>query len=196
MAKDSIPVDEKLERQEFDLFAAIAAIDRKDYDYYDKLSEEQKNKIPWKILVQWISSVQGSSALQQYHVMASNSIVNKHLFHDSMRKNPKLLWLLFCATGLGNGKQYHKWIPQLREKVADFREKATVKEVKDFYKKIYPKVDNTTLDELSELYTLQQHKKVYLSNKFPEMKLDDLEVLAEYVSQQDIEQYERELGNY
>jgi hypothetical protein len=195
MSKTQKPLDEQLERQEFDLFAAIAAIDRKDYDYYDNLSEEQKSKIPWKILAQWISAVQGNSALQQYYVMSANSFANKYLFHDMMRKNPKLQWLAFCTAGLGQGKQFHKWIPQLREKIADFREKATNKEVKEFYKKIYPKIDNATLDELSSLYTLQQNKKVYLSNKFPSMKIEDIEILAEYVTQQDIDQYEREFGN-
>jgi hypothetical protein len=37
--KVTIPADEKLENQDFPLFDALLALDKKDYDYYDRLSE-------------------------------------------------------------------------------------------------------------------------------------------------------------
>ena len=43
--------DEKLEKQDFNLFEAIAAIDKKDYDYYDRLTPEQQKKfVPFMML--------------------------------------------------------------------------------------------------------------------------------------------------
>ena len=195
MAKATTPKEEKLERQDIDLFEVLAAIDRKDYGYYDSLSDEQKKKLVPKILTQWFSSVQGSSAIQQYHVISTNSYANKHMFSDFMIKNPKLHWMLLCVAGLGNGKQFHKWVPQMKEKVADLREKASLTDVKEFYKKIYPKIDNDTLNELSKLYTDQQNKKVYFANKFPSMKLEDIEILSEFTTQKEIDQYEQEYGN-
>lgn len=194
MAKAKIPTEEKFDKQDIDLFEVLSAIDRKDYGYYDTLSEEQKKKIVPKVLAMWFSSVQGSDALQQYHIISTNSYINKHMFSDFMTKNPKLQWMTLCVAGLGK-KQFHKWIPQLRERVADLREKATVSEVKEFYKKIYKNIDNDTLNQLSELYTNQQNKKYYFANKFPEMKLQDIEILSEFVTLDEIEQYEQDSGN-
>ena len=38
------PIDEKFEKQDFNLFDALLALDKKDYGYIDKLNaEQQKN---------------------------------------------------------------------------------------------------------------------------------------------------------
>ncbi len=42
MAKATTPVDEKFEKQDFDLFEALNAIDNKDYEYFDRLTPEQQ----------------------------------------------------------------------------------------------------------------------------------------------------------
>jgi hypothetical protein len=36
--------DEKFEKQDLDLFEVLAALDKKDYDFYDRLSIEQQKK--------------------------------------------------------------------------------------------------------------------------------------------------------
>jgi len=36
MAKAKVSADEKFEKQDFDLFEALSAIDNKDYGYYDR----------------------------------------------------------------------------------------------------------------------------------------------------------------
>lgn len=38
MAKEKLSADEKFTKQDFDLFEALTAIDKKDYAYYDRLS--------------------------------------------------------------------------------------------------------------------------------------------------------------
>ena len=37
--KKNTPVDEKFEAQDFNLFDALTAMDKKDYGYYDRLTE-------------------------------------------------------------------------------------------------------------------------------------------------------------
>ena len=49
--KASVPKDEQLEKQDFPLFDAIAALDRKDYTFYDKLPPEQQKKFTSFMLV-------------------------------------------------------------------------------------------------------------------------------------------------
>jgi hypothetical protein len=36
---------------------------------------------------------------------------------------------------------------------------------------------------------------MYLANRFPELKFDEIELLSELITDKDIEDYERELGN-
>jgi len=194
MAKAKITDKEKLDKQDIDLFQVLAAIDCKDYNYYDTLSEEQRKKLYPKVLAMWFSNVQGNDALQQYHIISANTYMNKYMFSDFMTKNPKLQWMTLCVAGLGK-KQFHKWLPHLRDRIADLREKASISEVKEFYKKIYKNIDSDTLNELAELFTNQQNKKHYFANKFPAMKLEDIEVLSGFVTLDEIQKYEQESGN-
>ena len=194
MAKESLSKEEKFENIEFDLFEALAAIDRKDYTYYDRLTEEQKKKFVPFMLIHWVSAIKGSSELQSYYLQSTDYHANKYLFNESVQKNPKLQWLMLCASSPGIGKQFHQYIPHIRDKVATLREEAKNKEIIDYYKKIY-KTDTETLTELSNVYVINQKRKVYLAKKFPHLKIDDIELLNELISDKDIEQYERDSGN-
>ena len=48
---------------------------------------------------------------------------------------------------------------------------------------------------MSELYVQNQKRKVYLANKFPHLKIDDIDLLNELITDNEIEQYERDSGN-
>jgi hypothetical protein len=49
--------------------------------------------------------------------------------------------------------------------------------------------------EVSTAYVTEQKKKFYLASVYPEMKLADIEVLSQTVTDEEIEQYERDRGN-
>jgi hypothetical protein len=194
MAKAKVSADEKFEDQDFDMFEAIAALDKKDYGYYDRLTEEQRKKFVPFMMIMWFSAIKGSSELQQFYVLSVNEFANRHLFNENVQKHPKLQWLMLCSSGIGS-KQFHQWIPQIKQNVGKLKEKASVKDIKEYYKKIYPKTDDATLSEFSKLYTEQQHKKVYLAQKFPELKVDDIEALSNFVTDDEIQEYEKQYGN-
>lgn len=194
MAKAKVSADEKFEDQDFDMFEALAALDKKDYGYYDRLTEEQRKKFVPFMMIMWFSSVKGRTDFQQYYVLSVNEFANKHLFNENVQKHPKLQWLMLCSSGIGS-KQFHQWIPQIKQNVGKLKEKASVKDIKEYYKKIYPKTDDDTLSEFSKLYTEQQHKKVYLAQKFPELKVDDIEALSNFVTDDEIKEYEKQHGN-
>jgi hypothetical protein len=196
MSKTKTPTDEKFEKIDFDLFEALVALDKKDYGYYDRLTEEQQKKFVPFMMIKYLSALKGRTDLQQFHVLSTNEFANKYFLSENIHKHPKLQWLMLCSASLGAGKQFHPWIPQIKESVSKLKDKAVAKDIKEYYKKVYPKADDDTLDEFSKYYTLQQHKKVYLAEKFPSLKLDDIAVLAEFVSDEDIKKYEQEHGNY
>ena len=84
--KPIVPIDEKLEKQDFDLFEALAALDKKDYDYYDRLSEDQRKKFVPFMLIQWMSAVKGSGDVQNYYLQSIDYHANKYLFNEFLAK--------------------------------------------------------------------------------------------------------------
>jgi hypothetical protein len=193
--KTAIPADEKFQNTDFPLFEAINAIDNKDYGYYDRLTPEQQKKfVPW-MLLHYASTVKSNTALQQFHLLSTEEFANKHMFNEHIINHPKLQWMMLCAAGLGQGKQFHPWIPQIKERVSKLKDKATVKDVKEYYSKIYPKESETIHKELAEAFVKEQTRKVYLAQKFPDLKFDEIEILNGIISDNEIEQYEKDNGN-
>lgn len=150
MAKQKTPTDEKFEKIDFDLFEALAAIDRKDYGYYDRLTPEQQKKFAPFMMIKWFSAVKASLPIQQYHLLSTNEFANKYLFNENVYKNPKLQWLMLCASGLGQGKQFHQYI---KTKETDEDEKLK------FLKIVYPDMKLQDLQTLSEIITIEEIEK-------------------------------------
>lgn len=195
MAKEKLSADEKFDKVEFDLFEAITAIDKKDYSYYDRLTPEQQRKFVPFMMLHWISAIKGSSELQGYYLRSVDYHANKYMFNESVQKNPKLQWLMLCAASPGIGKQFHQWIPHMKERVAKLKEKPKAKEIKDYFKKIYPKSSDSDLNTITDVFIDSHRKKMYIANKFPELKFDEIELLSELITDKDIEDYEKEFGN-
>jgi hypothetical protein len=190
-----IPVDEKFEKVDFDLFDALAAMDKKDYGYYDKLTEEQQKKFVPYMMTHWMSAIKANAGLSSYYLMNTDHTANKHLFNEYVQKHPKLQWLMLCAASPGLGKQFHQWIPHLSGKIAQLKETPKEKDIRDYFAKIYPKTSDANLYAISEEFVTTQKKKVYLANEFPHLKIEDIETLAAITTDKDIAQYEKDHGN-
>ena len=193
--KAAVPKDEQLENQDFPLFDALAALDRKDYGYYDRLSEVQQKKFVPFMLIKYMSYLKGSSEIAAYYLRSTDYHANKYFFNENVMKNPKLQWLMLCASSPGIGKKFHQWIPHLSNKVSTLQETPKLKDVKDYYAKIYPKADSESIEAISEAFVEEHTKKAYLAKRFPDLKLSDIDVLAQTITDDDIRAYERELGN-
>jgi hypothetical protein len=193
--KEPVSKEEKLEKQDINLFEVLAALDRKDYTYYDSLSEEQQKKIVPFMLTKWMSAIKGSEGLSRYYVMSTNEYANKYLFNEYVSKHPKLQWLMLCASSPSLGKQFHQWIPEISVKVSKLEEAANLKSVKEYYKKIYPKASDDDIGAVSEAFVEEQKRKRYLAQLFPELKVADIEVLNQITTDEQIAQYERDRGN-
>lgn len=195
MAKAKVSADEKFEKIEFDLFEALFALDKKDYDYYDRLTEEQQQKFNPFMLIKWLTYVKGKTEAQQYYILAGNDYANKYLFNEIVGKHPKLQWLMLCSMSPQLGKQFRQWIPQIGERVSKLKDSAKLSDIREYYNKVYPKADSELIDEIAKLYVDQHKKKVYLAQKFPEMNFDDIETLSGFITDDDIKNYEKEYGN-
>ena len=193
--KKNTPIDEKFVAQDFDLFDALTAMDKKDYGYYDRLTEEQQKKFVPYMMTHWMSAIKGSGDVQGYYLRSVDYHANKHLFNEYVQKHPKLQWYMLCASSPGLGKQFHQWIPHLGSKVTSLKEPAKTKDIKEYYTKIYPKVDSDDIDEIAKAFVQEHKRKCYLAETYPNLKQSDIEVLSQLVTEEDIKQYEKDRGN-
>lgn len=97
-----------------DIKRELDAVDQKNYDFYDRLTDEEKKSFAPFILMRYISNSQGDRDIQEWFLERTNEFVNKH--HWTLSKNHKsLLWKL-CA-GVGTGvKTYHQYLAVSRKK--------------------------------------------------------------------------------
>lgn len=193
--KPAVPQDEKFENTDLDIFKVLEALDNKDYGFYDRLTEEQQKKFVPYVILHWMSSIKANGMLGAYYVMSTDTNANKYMFNERVQQHPKLQWLMLCAASPGMGKQFHQWIPHLSDKIGQLKTEATKKEVKDYFAKVFAGSSSDDIDDAATQFVKDQRHKVKLSKMFPEMKIADIEVLAQQVTQQDIEDYERECGN-
>ena len=92
----------------------MAQFDRKNRDFYDSLTDDERKKFSNYLMIRWGSAVQGSAELQGYYLQSCNHYLNKHFF--TINRHPKLQWLCSTAVSPGLGIQRHQWIaPKKRE---------------------------------------------------------------------------------
>ena len=137
----------------------MSVFDRKDRDFYDSLTEEERKKFSTFLMIRWGSSINGSRELQEYYVQSTNHYLNKHFF--ALSRHPKLQWLMATAVSPGMGTHRHNWIaPKKKETVAGA---SAIKK------------------QLTEL--------------FPNMKTDELELMAKITTKKELDQYIKDHGN-
>ena len=142
-----------------DIRNEMAQFDRKNREFYDSLTEEQKKKFSPYLMIRWGSSVQGGRDLQEFYLISTNERLNKHFFSISTAQHKKLQWLLSSTVSPGMGTQRHRWIaPRKKEPGA-----------------------GTMRKQLSEL--------------FPHLKDDEVDLLAQMTTKQELDQYLKDLGN-
>lgn len=197
MATKKPPVnpDEQLPDQDLEIFDVLNALDKKDYGFYDRLSEAQQKKFAPYVIIQWLSSAKGEPLLQQYLVCSTEVNANKYFLNEKITPHPKLQWLMLCAASPGIGKQRHQWIYQLKLAYRELREAANKRDISDYFKKIYPTADTSTINEVATEYVDTHKKQVYLANEYPTLKRSDIDTLANLISHAQISENERQKGN-
>jgi hypothetical protein len=107
-----------------DIKRELNAVDQKNYDFYDKLTDEERKAFSPYILMRYTASVQGDRDIQEWFLEMTNEMVNKNHWHLS--KNHKaLLWKLFAATGAGVNC-YHPYLAAGKKEKAHKIEKLLV----------------------------------------------------------------------
>jgi len=144
----------------------MAAYDRKDRDYYDKFTDEQKKKFSTYLMLRYGASVSGNADLQSYYLMATNKFVNKHFF--DLNNHTKLQWLMCTTVSPNMGKQFHYWLAAKKKEG-----KSTNKERK-VVSELYP---NMKSDEIDIFLSMNDKKAIKAHVK--ELGWDDQRIKAD-----------------
>lgn len=134
----------------------MAQFDRKNREFYDSLTDEEKKKFSNFLMIRYGSSVQGNTMDQAVYLLSTNENLNKNFF--AINRHPKLQWLCATAVSPGWGTKRHNWI-------APKKKEAGTTSIKK---------------QLAELY--------------PNMKQDEIELMAVINTKKDIDAYLKLLG--
>lgn len=127
-----------------DLQTVLQAIDRKDLDFYDRLTDEEKKAYVPLVLMRFISSLTDQNRNVAYAVIATNDVVNIGFW--SLSKHPELQHKLLCVAGLG-GKQYRPWIAAKKGRKAN--------KINAWLLERYPDLNDDELDLLKDQWDVK-----------------------------------------
>jgi len=145
----------------------MAAFDRKDRDYYDKFTDEEKKQFSTYLMLRYGASVGGGADLQAYYLMATNKYVNKHFF--DLNKHTKLQWLMCTTVSPNMGKQFHYWL------AAKKKEGKSTNKLRKIVAELYPNMKSDEMDMFLEMNTEKEIKEYC-----KELGWDDKRIKSEF----------------
>ena len=140
----------------------MAAIDKKDRGFYQRLTDEQKKAFSAWMMMRYASSVQGRSSAQ--YLFMVNELVNKN-FSD-ISKHPELQWLLLSACGSGK-VEFHPYIkPPNSKKKKD--------KISEFVYSVYPDLKRDELELFLSLNSKEDLKELAKNNGYDDKTIADI----------------------
>ena len=96
----------------------LSAVDRRDYDFYQNLDQDQKKEFSPYVLMRYMSNVNGDTDTQEWFLERTNEMINKN--HWILSKNHKpLLWKLYAGVGAGMNA-FHPYLAMAKTELNKF----------------------------------------------------------------------------
>lgn len=138
----------------------MQALDRKDRNFYDNLSEEEKKKFSTYLMMKYGANVDGGPELQEWYLRALNDRVNKSFF--DLNRHPKLQWLILTTVSPGMGTQQHYWLsPKKNEN----------QKIVKFFSELYPQLNSDEIDILVSLNSRDQVRQLARDHGWDEKRI-------------------------
>ena len=142
----------------------LERLDRKDREFFDNLSEEEKKKFSPFLMIRWGASVMGSAELQAYQLISVNERLNKNFFDINTTKHKKFQWLMATTVSPGLGKQYYKWLGHKKE---------TKSKVEKLLMEFYPHYGDEEIKLMVEINTKDDLKKLARQHGWDDKKIKE-----------------------
>lgn len=165
---------DKISKPKLDLGQTLYALDTRNLEYYNNLSDDDKKSYAPLILMRFMSSAPNQGSSHEYHILSVNELVNQDFWNFS-KNHKELQHLLLSLCGIGN-KQYHSWIAMPK--------KLNSEKLQKFIQMIHPGVNslecelfikNNTVEDLENLgkdYALDDKEIEELVKQFENVKTD------------------------
>ncbi len=139
----------------------MAAVDRKDYNYYTNLTDEQRKSLNLWMTQRYASSVQGKFA--GHYLVMINEFMNTNW--SDVSKHPELQWKLMCLAGTGK-TQFHPFVKVPKAK----RKKDKVEEI---VRELFPLLKNDEVELFLSLNTKDEIKQQAIESGVDDKTLDE-----------------------
>ncbi len=106
------------EKKKFlDLKSMLRAVDKRDKEWYNRLSDDDKKLFAPFIAMRYVANVKGDQFFKEHYLEMCNEFVNKH--HWTLSKNHKgMLWKLMAMCGAYE-IFFHQYLAAPKKKVKD-----------------------------------------------------------------------------
>ncbi len=140
----------------------MAALDKRDRGYYNRLTSEQKKAFSSWMMMRYASSVQGKDAA--HYIYMTNELVNRD--YSEVSKHPELQWLLLSACGFGK-VQFHPYLkPPNAKKKKD--------KVSNFVAEIFPHIKNDEIELLLSINSKSELKELAKAHGYNDKSIKDI----------------------
>tara|TARA_Y100000114_G_scaffold155164_1_gene178711 strand:+ start:1496 stop:1963 length:468 start_codon:yes stop_codon:yes gene_type:complete len=140
----------------------MAAIDKKDRNFYNNLSDEQKKAFSAWMMMRYCSSVQGRDAAN--YIYMTNELVNYQF--SEVSKHPELQWLLLSACGVGK-IQFHPYL-----KPPNSRKKKN--KIFEFIYSIYPHMKAEDINNMIDINTKEELTEFAVAHGYDDKTIKDI----------------------
>ena len=140
----------------------MAAIDKKDRNFYNNLSDDQKKAFSAWMMMRYCSSVQGRDAAN--YIYMTNELVNYQF--GEVSKHPELQWLLLSACGVGK-IQFHPYL-----KPPNSRKKKN--KIFEFIYSIYPHMKAEDINNMIDINTKEELTEFAVAHGYDDKTIKDI----------------------
>ena len=140
----------------------MAAIDKKDRNFYNNLSDEQKKAFSAWMMMRYCSSVQGRDAAN--YIYMTNELVNYQF--SEVSKHPELQWLLLSACGVGK-IQFHPYL-----KPPNSRKKKN--KIFEFIYSKYPHMKAEDINNMIDINTKEELTEFAVAHGYDDKTIKDI----------------------
>lgn len=130
----------------------MSQLDRKNRQFYDELSDEERKKFSLYLMIRWSSGVNANRGVQEYYVQSCNHYLNKHFF--AINKHPRLQWLSATAVSPNLGSFDHHYIKPKK------KETAGGNEIKKTLMELMPAAKMSDIETLAVLVDKKELREV------------------------------------
>jgi hypothetical protein len=144
-----------------DIKVEMTALDRKQRDFYNSLTAEEKKKFSAFSMLKCSSAVtNGGFDLEAYYLRATNDNVNTNFFE--LNRHTQLQWLLFTTVSPGLGTQRH-YYPR-----SESKKKNTKHQILQGF---YPMLKQDEIELLAELNDIRDIEDLARQNGWTDQEL-------------------------